>query len=246
MINNIEKVLEEIGLTKGEIQVYLALVKLDISTTGQIAKQSKISNSKVYEVLGRLIQKGLASYVLKNNIRNYRATPPERLVDFLDNKKEQIEKNKLELEKIIPLIKSVKKQDENSVTVYEGKQGIKVIINDIIEAQENGIELLTFGSDENVFAEKYPDLVSHYAMAAKKKKLRSRAIFSRETKPFNKTENQKYLPRGMISPVRIAIYNDKVAIFKFSDPVSVVLIEEKTIASGYKNQFEYLWKIAKN
>jgi sugar-specific transcriptional regulator TrmB len=244
MISNIKSTLEQIGLTKGEIQVYVALLKLELSTTGRIAKESKISNSKVYEVLGRLSQKGLVSFVIKNNTRNYKATPPERLLDFLNDKKEEIERNKKELSKIIPSLKNLKATEKNSVTIYEGKQGVRAIISDMISTQEKGYELLTYGSDENIFADKYPDLVNQYALIVQKRKLKSRAIFSAGTKPFSNSENQRYLKKGLISPVRTAIYGNKVAIFKFSEPVSVILIEDKTISDGYKKQFEFLWKIS--
>ena len=54
------KILEEIGLTKGEIKVYLTLLKIGNTTSGRIINESGVSRSKVYDVLERLKQKGLA------------------------------------------------------------------------------------------------------------------------------------------------------------------------------------------
>ena len=45
--------LREIGLTEGEIRVYLALLELGDSATGAITKKQGFG-SKVYEVLDRL------------------------------------------------------------------------------------------------------------------------------------------------------------------------------------------------
>ena len=87
MVEEIEEVLENIGLTKGEIDVYLALLDLGLSTTGKITKSANISSSKVYEVLQRLINKSLANYVIENGKHYYSATPVNRLIDFLENKK---------------------------------------------------------------------------------------------------------------------------------------------------------------
>ena len=46
--------LKKLGLTEGEASVYLALLKLNSSTVGAIVKDSGVSYSKIYEVLGRL------------------------------------------------------------------------------------------------------------------------------------------------------------------------------------------------
>ena len=50
----IEAALKRIGLTEGEIKIYLALLDLGQTATGKIIRHSGISGSKVYEVLDRL------------------------------------------------------------------------------------------------------------------------------------------------------------------------------------------------
>ena len=51
------KILEDIGLTKGEIKAYLALLKLGQSSTGPIAKEANVSRSKLYVILDKLSKK---------------------------------------------------------------------------------------------------------------------------------------------------------------------------------------------
>ena len=55
--------LEQIGLTKGEIKVYVALLELGESTKTPIARKSEVSPGKVYDVLERLLRKGLVSTI---------------------------------------------------------------------------------------------------------------------------------------------------------------------------------------
>ena len=83
------KPLEELGLTNGEIKVYLALVKLGETTSGPIVDESGISVSKVYYVLDRLAKKGLVSHVVKNNVKHFSAATPDRLLDYLKEKEEK-------------------------------------------------------------------------------------------------------------------------------------------------------------
>ena len=56
------KALQNIGLTKNEITVYLTLLELGTTTTGPLTYKSGLHNSRVYESLNKLIEKGLASY----------------------------------------------------------------------------------------------------------------------------------------------------------------------------------------
>ena len=61
--------LKDAGLTDGEAKVYLALLELGSSTTGPIIHKSKIAKSIVYQILEKLMQKGLVSYVTKEKTK---------------------------------------------------------------------------------------------------------------------------------------------------------------------------------
>ncbi|MBS3174892.1 TrmB family transcriptional regulator, partial [Candidatus Woesearchaeota archaeon] len=79
----IEEILHQIGLTEGEIKVYLSLLELGSTSTGKIIKKSHISGSKVYEVLDRLSSKGLVTSVVKNGVKYFEATTPEKILSYL-------------------------------------------------------------------------------------------------------------------------------------------------------------------
>ncbi len=54
--------LTTLGLTQGEAKAYLAMIQIGPSRVGKIVEISGVSQSKIYNVLDRLILKGLASY----------------------------------------------------------------------------------------------------------------------------------------------------------------------------------------
>ena len=60
-----ERLLQDIGLTNGESKVYLALLNLGETKTGELAKKSQVSSSKIYKILDRLEKKGI---VVSNKI----------------------------------------------------------------------------------------------------------------------------------------------------------------------------------
>ena len=96
------KILEEIGLTNGEIRTYLALLKIGSSSTGGIAKESGVSRSKLYILLDRLGKKGLVSYVEQNGVRYFQAAEPSKVKDYLKEKQENIQKLDNEFDKFLP------------------------------------------------------------------------------------------------------------------------------------------------
>ena len=61
--------LEKIGLTAGESEVYELLIETGQTKAGILIKKAKLASSKVYDVLQKLVNKGLASFVVINNFR---------------------------------------------------------------------------------------------------------------------------------------------------------------------------------
>jgi len=61
--------LKQIGLTDGEARAYFALLEIGPSTVGPIVARSNIAYSRIYEVLNRLIEKGLVSFVSKEKTK---------------------------------------------------------------------------------------------------------------------------------------------------------------------------------
>ena len=80
--------IEELGLTKHEAIVYKALLELGETKTGAIVKTTNLHRVLIYDALESLIKKGLASYVIKENIKYFKAANPERILDFLKEKEE--------------------------------------------------------------------------------------------------------------------------------------------------------------
>src|SRR3989344_2186615 len=85
---NETKELENIGLTKGEAKVYLALIELGSTTVGPLVKKANVAYSNIYEILNRLVDKGLVSYIVKSKTKYFQAASPKSFSDYF-NKKEQ-------------------------------------------------------------------------------------------------------------------------------------------------------------
>jgi len=113
----------EAGLTEGEAKVYLALLKLWSSTTGPIVKESGVANSIIYRILDGLIEKGLASYVIREKTKYFQASEPERLLGYIEERKKQLDENKEKIKKLLPQLKPLAKPVETRVELFEGFKG---------------------------------------------------------------------------------------------------------------------------
>src|SRR3989344_2330280 len=108
-----------VGLTEKESEVYLALLSLGSSSAGQIIQKTGLHRAVVYDLLERLIEKGLVGYVIKGRKKYYESTNPQRLLDILKEKESK-------LKSILPnLIELCQFKDHLDIKIYKGKEGIK-------------------------------------------------------------------------------------------------------------------------
>jgi len=141
------KILEDIGLTKSEIKVYLALLELGPSTKGPVVHKSGVASSKIYYLLEKLMEKGLVSYIIRANVKHFEAVPPRKLLDYVEAKKEKVEIQKENLKKILPQLEM--RQFIAMITpearIFRGMGGARTSFNDILTTLKKGEEYYVLG-----------------------------------------------------------------------------------------------------
>ncbi|MBI2499167.1 hypothetical protein HYV88_02905 [Candidatus Woesearchaeota archaeon] len=232
-----KEILKEIGLTENESKVYLALLELGPSLAGQISRKTGLHRRTVYDTTERLIEKGLIGYILKNNRRVFESSSPKRFLEVIKEKENSI--NEILPELLSSYTKTREKQETN---FYNGKEGIKTVLEDQIET---GKEILILGASSLAY-EVLQFYFKWFDKRRKEKKIKARIIFSKNIKKINIPFAEiRYLPEKYSSPLAINIYSDKVAIILWSkeSPIAIV-IKNKEISEGYRKYFELVWKNA--
>ncbi|MFC1412580.1 TrmB family transcriptional regulator [Streptacidiphilus sp. N1-12] len=74
--------LEELGLTNYEARVYLALIRRDVFTAAEVAREAQVPRQRVYDVLEGLTRRQLA-VLHPGKVAGYSAVAPEIAVDRL-------------------------------------------------------------------------------------------------------------------------------------------------------------------
>jgi hypothetical protein len=243
----IEKSLKEIGLTGGEVKIYLSLLELGSSTTGALIKKSGVSGSKVYEVLDRLKAKGLASEVTKNNVRNFEAANPARIIDYLAEKEKNIAAEKQMASKIIPqLLLKWKTTTKGEVKIFTGFEGLKTANEDIIQTLKKGEEWLSMGlsnqpdSWERYFNKKQEE-------RAKKGIIHKHLLNAKYGSLYEKRKKLphtqfKFLPKELEMPTSTEIYKNKIIIMILTpENPFAIMIESKEVAESFRKYFYVLW-----
>ena len=98
----IEEVLRKIGLTEYETKIYIALLDLGKATSGEILQKANLNTGKIYDILGSLKNKGFISEIIESGVRKFSPANPQQIFNYLDEKKEDIQKQEQTLNKIIP------------------------------------------------------------------------------------------------------------------------------------------------
>ncbi len=247
----IESILQEVGLTKNEIKVYLALLDLGESKTGEILHKSGLNSGKIYEILDSLKRRGLVSVVIRNNVQYFSPAEPQRLFDYLEEERTKLKEKQEDFRKIIPdIMKKInsRKQDAK-VEVYYGFQGMKTAYSKEIPRYKKGAISYIFGvTAYKNYEKKVNDFFSNSIMPKREAaKVEARRIFSEDSRNekgyYQKGAKTKYLPYS--SPVSINVMGDLITIGIITEEPLVISIESAEVAKSFIQQFDFLWEIAK-
>ncbi|MFH1072433.1 MAG: helix-turn-helix domain-containing protein [Nanoarchaeota archaeon] len=233
--------LEQIGLNEKESKVYIELLQAGDSLVSAISEKTKINRSLLYTILSNLANKGIVTYIIKNNVRYYRAAEPNKILSMLK------EKEKI-FESILPdLIELHKPRTKKPIIeILEGKEGIKTILHDVLRLKQEWFAFDVPG--------KGPAILGPTVHAFEKERQKEKIILNVicvKTEEGIKRGNEfsqmrftkaRYAPRPYESPASNWIYGDRIVIlFWYKEFPFAVRIIDKNLAESYKQHFKILW-----
>jgi sugar-specific transcriptional regulator TrmB len=244
------KLLQEIGLTEGETKVYLALLRLGESKTGPLAKEAKVSSSKVYKVLDRLMDKGLAGHSIKGKIKYFTAVEPKRILEYMEKKEEEMKEKRSVVEKLIPQLELEQKMAKKpEAVVYDGFKAVTNMIKNIIDEIGKGGEYCVLGATYGDTPGLRPFFYNHHTKRAKKS-IKVKMLANFETKgnleeSTMKNAEIRYLPKQFVSNMTTYFYNKKILIVLWTRSPTAFVMESEEAVKSFKAYFDSFWAIAK-
>ena len=246
------KLLEQIGLTQGEIKTYLALLKIGSSSTGPIAKASQVSRSKLYSILDKLEKKGLVSHIEKKGVTYFQATEPSKINDHLAEKEASLEKLKIDFNNFLPQLEALTKSKvTQKVTLYQSLKGLQTAHEHLYLKLKRGDSYVYYG------APKHQPQTHHLYwqrdhLRRIKAGIKCKLLYNYDT-PKEVLENRnnykgceaRYMPTNFNTPSYFAVFADTTLIVIPTDEPLVVEIVSKEIADSFMSYFNDLWKRTK-
>ncbi len=232
-----KEILKQIGLTDGEIEVYLCLLRIGPSLVSRITKETGLHRTHIYDTLEKLKEKGLVSTFIQSGKNYFKPAKPNKILQFLDEKKEKVHSILPQLEELNKLPK-----EETKVELFKGKNGLKSVLQDVLNTRKDYVVMGSIRQFEQILQFVLPQFLKKVEKLGIKEKI----LCDREENILKiKTGTYRFLKSNYIFPSSFWIYGSKVAIFIWSVPFFAIVIDNKDVAKTYRSYFDFFWKVAK-
>src|SRR3989338_3364412 len=101
------EILKKIGLSDGEIKVYAAILDIGATSLNKIHEKVGIDRRNIYDILNKLIERGLVSYIEENGKRVFKIANPDKILSYIEEKRSTLDQVKEEIEIVIPQIQQL-------------------------------------------------------------------------------------------------------------------------------------------
>ena len=242
-MENIEDKLKDLGISRKEALIYIAVLKTKKATVAQIAGATEIKRTTVYHCLDSLIEKGLVSKTIKDSKKYYFAEDPkESLNNLLREQKDAIAG-------VLPELKNIFGQDsfQPEIRIYRYKSGLKKVFEDILTCQEKiDRYYISDFNVEDLLGEKFVDefVKKRIKTGIKSLSLRSFKYKPRREKGIPHTKQlreARFMPEGIDIKPYICIYDNKVAVISSKEERLGFIIESKDFSDAQKAIFDIIW-----
>ena len=142
---SISDLLVKIGFSNNKASVYLACLELGSANANEIAKKANIVRTTVYKILEELNSQGLIEEDAKSRLKIFKACPPQKIIDNLNQQKNLAESF---LPDFINIFSETKFKPK--LKFYDNQDGVKRAFEDILNYQN--ITVMTFSPIKDVIA----------------------------------------------------------------------------------------------
>ncbi|TSC79250.1 MAG: transcriptional regulator TrmB [Candidatus Peregrinibacteria bacterium Gr01-1014_25] len=249
MAKDIIHILEAVGFTDEQAQLYTRGLQMGTAPASEYAKATGLNRITSYNLLENLVRQGYFTVIRKVRSKWYAPIAPEYIAV-------EARKNVEALERALPELRSLQaaKYRKPRVRFFEGWEGIRHVYSDTLTAQT---EILNFANSALVRTY-WPGYDDEYVAERVKRGIRLRGIAPDDAAGRRvHGEDRRRLREIRLVPAKdfdfrneINIYDHKVAICSFDSGLKGnrdmfgVIMESKEVAETQKQIFEMAWRYA--
>lgn len=237
-----------LGLSKNESIIFSKLINLQPTTAGELIKKTGIHRNIVYDIIGKLENKGFVFTVIEKNKRYYYIADEKFFKNFINQEQKKI----LEKKRIIKGLLGELKQHgtiniKAPISILNGKDGLKMLSDDLLKEKK---DYLILGAPKTILKALPKYYWKNFATKRKKIKIKTRLIASHKLREWiekeldEKYNEARYLKKFEASACETVIWGNKIGIVFLSPEIKVIIIEDKSLSENYTDIFEQLWQMA--
>ena len=241
-------ILQDIGLSKSEIDLYLALLELGPSTSGPIINKTKLQSSVVHRAVKTLIDKGLVTFVKVGKNKQYQATDPKNILNYIDDKRKK-------LQDVLPYLelKQSLGKEKNETEMLLGKRAIFTMLNGIIKDSKKGEEYLSFSLIDAHDDSEIIRFYTHYNLRRREKGLKVKVLVNKKVKKiYEKNYTKELLKKAGVRytsftfPQGIVIHKNNVVFLTWSENTMAIKVTNSQMAEQFRSFFLGFYNAEKN
>lgn len=243
---SIQAVLKNFGLNEKEIAVYLALLKLGSAPVRRIAEQAEINRTTVHDILNKLIDQGLVSFVDKEKHRYFTSEPPEHLLHSLKVRQQKIKGVEDDIKDILPELKSLYEKSESrpKAKYFEGDTGLRAVMEDVISSVSRRKDRRYYVYSSSAIRDTVHRVFPDWNQERIKHKISVQTISIGPGGVLHGMDERKWISKYEGSPTYTMIYAGKTALISLNnnkEPIGVVVEDENTYKTN-EMIFNALWE----
>lgn len=241
LMKDITPILSSLGLLDSEIKVYMAGLEHGANTIQDYAKKTRLSRQAVYTAIDMLTKRGLFSSSTRAKKRYFAAEHPEKLLAYAKRFNNEMQEKIGDLEHVLPQLTLQMGGDRPIVKVFEGKEGLKAIIEDMRKTHHN--EILEITDSDAMYTVLTPEDLRSMRRELKKQNVRVRGLYSGKEGERILEVSDMTLPKELSHfKADVGVYGDTIRLVTFEGKMYSVLIESKILARTLTILFELAFK----
>lgn len=232
----------DLGLSEGESKVYLVSLGMGPATILKISRATDIKRTTIYSIVEALKQKGLMAIEIKGWKKLFVAESPEKLDVISENRRKELKSNLPRLLSIYNL-----KGEEGFIKYYEGIAGVKSVYERLIHDIKPKDNYMVIADQElwyNLDQKYFSDFIRRRArLNINIRMLLCDSEIARKHKKFERNYNEeiRILPKGTGFTANIIITPQKIVFHQLTQPIMVLVVENKSIIKTHQEIFDMIW-----
>jgi sugar-specific transcriptional regulator TrmB len=240
-MKHLSSLLLKLGFDQAEIDLYVLLVRLGVSSLDTLTEQSKKRKLTVVAAIDALMRRGLVGASDDQSRQVFFAEHPRKLQAYMENTIVALQTESKGLEREIIELAGEMDFHQPKMRFYEGKEGLKNILEERLHLDAK--QVFCFSPMQKVQRQFFPEESKQYQDTRKKRGIKYETIFSipdGHPKKSSNPESERLYVAEKDYPFEsdIAMYENLVSMVVLEPKSAGFVLESKEIATTLRSIFK--------